>query len=101
MIDEWMVEHIEHRPHPIVRAGDGRIVAEVQHEKDADLIAAAQEILEALEELEDCAIGLEADVDAGRDTECNAQDVRYACKKARAAISKAKGQLQVRKEEDK
>jgi len=49
MSDEWTVEHTEHRPHPIVRAGDGRVVAEVQHEKDADLIAAAPELLEACE----------------------------------------------------
>lgn len=49
MIDEWTVEHPEYRPHPIVRASDGRVVAEVQHEKDADLIAAAPELLAACE----------------------------------------------------
>jgi len=96
MIDEWMVEHIEHRPHPIVRAGDGRIVAEVQHEKDADLIAAAPELLEALETL------LEYEDDTYRginDRGCWPAGSVCDFDIARAATSRAKGQLQAKKED--
>jgi len=59
MIDEWAVEHPENRPPSIVRASDGRVVAEVQHEKDADLVAAAPELLVALRRLLDHAKGVQ------------------------------------------
>ena len=97
MSDEWTVEHPEHRPHPIVRASGGRVVAEVQHEEDADLIAAAPELLEALETL------LEYEDDTYRginDRGCWPAGSVCDFDLARAAISKAKGQHQTQKEEN-
>jgi len=70
--------------------GDVRMTL-IEVERLKTLRDKCQQLLAALEELEDCASGLEADVDAGRNTERNAHDVRYACKKAREAIEKAKG----------
>ena len=40
----WKVEHPKERPHPVVTAADGTRVAEVQHEEDAALIAAAPDL---------------------------------------------------------
>jgi len=88
MSKEWTVEHPNNRPHPIVLAGDSRVVAEVQHEKDVDLIAAAPELLEALETL------LEYEDDTYRGiNDRGSWPAGSVCDfdLARAAISKAKG----------